>query len=251
MIYTFSLCLKTKWNLEINKKQNKEMRKIFKSLLILFLVAFVSCESIDPIYYDSVARIYFEDEQTDYSFGDKPLSIEETIVEIKVRIMGESTTATRRFKVEVDEEETTAIEGVQYEALPSDFEVLQDSIYGYIPVKLLRSGIDGTVEESLMITLHLIDGGDFVTGVKESLSTKLKFNNYLEEPSWWSWIGYYVGDYAPEKYQKYIEIHGSPIDESYLGNNFLSVVSEFYQVKLFFDANPDLGVHFPEDTEWL
>lgn len=226
------------------------MKKILKKSLILFLVLFASCEGSDPIFYDNIGRVYFEKKQTNYSFGDQPLSVQEIIVNIKVGIMGQAASTTRQFRVEVDKENTTAIEGVQFEALPSEFEVLQDSIYGYIPIKLLRSGIDGLVEESVVLALKLVDGGDFVTGVKESLSTKLAFNNYLEEPIWWSWIGYYVGDYDPQKYQKYIEIHGSPIDDVYMGNNFLSVLSEFRQVAEFFDENPEFDVEFPENVQW-
>ncbi len=226
------------------------MKNIFKSSLVVFLIVFASCESNDAIFYDNVARIYFAEEETAYSFGDKPFSTQEVTVNLKVQIMGQPIGSDRRFKVNLDTQNTTAIEGVQFESLPSEFLVLKDSINGYIPIKLLRSGIDGTIEEQFVIALQLVDNDDFTTGVKESLSTKLKFNNYLEEPSWWAWIDYYVGDYVPEKYQKYIEVHGSAISESYMGSNFLGVLSEFYQVKLFFDAHPELGVEFPQDTEW-
>lgn len=226
------------------------MNEMLKKLFILFLVILASCEGREPIFYDDVARVYFDKEQTNYSFGDQPLSVQEITIYIKVNIMGQAASTVRKFKIEIDKEKTTAIEGVQIEVLPSEFEVLPDSIYGYIPIKLLRSGIDGLIEESEVLALNLVNGGDFVTGAKEALSTKLFFNNFLEEPSWWAWIEYYVGDYDPQKYQKYIEIHGSPIDEEYIGSNFLSVISEFYQVKEFFDNNPEFGVEFPQDAQW-
>jgi len=162
--------------------------------------------------------------------------------------MGTQSKSVRKFVVEIDEENTTAQEGVHYTALPTEFEVLADSVNAYIPIELLRAGITG--KNTYKISLKVVGGADFITGVKESLEAKLTFNNYLEKPEWWGWMEGSLGVYQQEKYQKYIEIHGSAIDSGYVGSNFIAVMKEFKKVKDFFDAHPEYGVTFPADGWW-
>lgn len=225
------------------------MKRLYSLLnIIAVLLLFASCESKEDIFYDNLARIYFPSDSINYSFGDKPFSVQKFTLDFPVKIMGVQSKEIRKFKVEVDEENTTAIAGTHYTALPSEFDVLADSVNAYIPIELLRAGISG--EEPLRISLKIIEGGDFTTGVKESLAAKLTFNNYLEKPEWWGAYEFSFGVYQQEKYQKYIEIHGSAIDKSYAYSNFLAVMKEFKKVKEYFDAHPEYGIVFPADAWW-
>ena len=209
---------------------------------------FIACDDDNDVFYDKVARIYFPTDSINYSFGDKPFNIQEHIVMFPVKIMGGQTNEVRKFTIEIDEDKTNAAAGIQFSELPTEFQVMTDSVNGYIPIELIRSGIEG--ETIYKISLKITDGGDFVTGVKESLTAVLSFNNYLEKPDWWGWMENSLGVYQQEKYQKYIEIHGSAIDASYVGSNFIAVMKEFKKVKDFFDAHPEYGVVFPADGWW-
>lgn len=225
------------------------MKRLYTLLnIIIILLLFASCEKKDDILYDNVARIYFPKDSINYSFGDKPFSVQKSIVDFPVKIMGVSTKTSRKFTVIIDEKNTTAESGTHYTELPSEFEVLADSVNAYIPIELLRAGIQG--EELFKISFIIVEGSDFKTGVKESLTATLTFNNYLEKPEWWGWMEGSLGVYQQEKYQKYIEIHGSAIDKSYVSSNFIAVMKEFKKVKEYFDAHPEHGVTFPADGWW-
>lgn len=228
------------------------MKQILKKIaLIILIIMLNSCDENEAVSYDNVERIYFTEEEINFSFGDKGFSIQDTIIEFPVRVMGKPSSNVRTFQVEINEEETTAVSGLQFETFPEEFEVPADSINAFVPIKLLRSGIDPTDTNSLTISLEIIDGGDFVKGVKESLSGKLTFNNFLEEPSWWEGFGmsFFFGDFQSEKYQKYIENHGSAVDDSYVSRNFLNFLKEWVSVRCFFIENPQYGVTFPDNAD--
>ena len=216
-------------------------------LVIIAAVSAMSCEQDLDTYYDEVPRIYFAVDSAGYSFGDKPLNLQEHTHMIPLKIMGVPMSKDRIFKAEIIAEKTTSTEGVTHAAFTKEFKVLSDSVNAYLPVTILRPGIPTT--DTISINFKIIDGGDFKRGVVESLETKLTFNNFLEKPSWWAWAQYYFGTYHPAKYQKFIELHGEAIDQEYMGQNFLQVLKVFKEVADFFKQNPMEGVEFP-DVVW-
>jgi hypothetical protein len=220
-----------------------------KYILLLGIISLLySCNKEEAIYYDNVGRIYFSEEEILFSFGDKALNYTTHTINVPVKILGTSSSAQRVFKVRILTEKSTAQEGTHYNTLNQEFMVQADSINSFIPLEVLRSNIEGDIV--LHVTLKILASDDFDLGVTELLETKISFNDFLEKPVWWSWMGSSLGIYQQEKYQKYIEIHGGPIDKSYVSKNYLSVMKEFKQVKDYFDAHPELGVTFPVNGWW-
>ena len=74
-------------------------------------------------YYGTTTEIYTD--SLDYSFASLPASMKDVILPATVRTMGKVADYDRPFKVVVDKEGTTAIEGVHYEI---DFDLMEKSV---------------------------------------------------------------------------------------------------------------------------
>ena len=75
------------------------------------------------------------------------------------------------------------------------------------------------------------------------------FTNRLDPPDWWTELSHWLGEYNVRKYQKFIELWGSPITKEDIEENKYAILRVFKEVKLYFEENPVYGVTFP-DVEW-
>ena len=75
------------------------------------------------------------------------------------------------------------------------------------------------------------------------------FTNRLDQPDWWTELSHWLGEYNVRKYQKFIELWGSPITKEDIEENKYAILRVFKEVKLYFEENPVCGVTFP-DVEW-
>ena len=116
----------------------------------------VSCSETDYMTFDTANNgVYFTKDTLNYSFSVTPIEVKTYTYKVPFRIMGPTSGEQRTVKFRVDPQLTTAKEGVQYNL--GQAVVLPDSINGYIPVEILRDGLEGTYATGYTkYKLHLI-----------------------------------------------------------------------------------------------
>lgn len=154
--------------------------------------AFAACSETDYMTYDvSHAGIYFTKDTLAYSFGVTPVEQRVREYRIPVRIMGGLSSSDRTFAIEVIADSTTAAEGVQYRlgrpVIPAD------SVNGYIPVELLRDGLEGDYQTGFVrykLGVRLMLGEGFEPTLDSASHVRvLTFDNAVEQPEWLDYKG--------------------------------------------------------------
>lgn len=187
-----------------------------KALLMIvpFLCAFTSCMDEDYLVYDAgYTGIYFTKDTLNYSFGVTPVETRTAEYRFLVRIMGQPVGQDRTFAYEVIADSTTATEGVQY--VIGTPVVPADSVNGYIPVTILRDGLEGNYTDGYVrykLGVRLLADGDFDPTLSEKEHIRvLAFDNAVEQPEWYDAFGDKVwsvktfGVWHPLKFIKMVE----------------------------------------------
>ena len=104
-------------------------------------------------YYGTTTEIYTD--SLDYSFASLPASMKDVILPATVRTMGKVADYDRPFKVVVDKEGTTAIEGVHYEIDLDSVVVPAGKSSANVNVRFFRT--DDLMEKSVRLALRLED----------------------------------------------------------------------------------------------
>lgn len=219
------------------------MKKNILYLIISSLIILASCEKNEDGYYNNVARIYFPSatDSINFSFGDQVMTYTRHIVYMPVKKLGTPATREMKYKIKLNKERSTAVEGVHFSTLLDEYSLLTDSVNAYLPVELIR---DELSEEEVIykIVFDLEESADFELGCKENLQAVITFNNYLEEPKWWKGLfGNKAVRYHPGMYQQIIAFYGHPLEDQYCTDHFLEVQSVFKrEVYEYAKANPEL-----------
>lgn len=155
-------------------------------------------------YNDSIA----------YSFASENASVESSVLRATVRTMGKVADYNRPFKVIVDPEGTTAIEGVHYEVNLDTCYVPAGESTAYVRVRFFRTSdlLTGRVRLQLRLqdneyftcyfneyknTNSYTATGTQISGVTYVFSVSEEY----EEPSYWNWFGIeFFGDWTPQKF---------------------------------------------------
>ena len=180
-----------------------------------FALGFTACEDENYMKFDTnYTGIYFTTDSSQYSFSVTPIEVREYTMKIPVQIMGAPTKETRKIDFELVANHCLATEGIQYEF--GEAVILPDSITGYIPIRILRDGLEGDHAngyERYLLTLRLVKNEHF-TPTLDSLDQvhQLKFDNAVEQPNWTNgvddekiWIERELGEWHPYKFIKMVE----------------------------------------------
>lgn len=138
------------------------------------------------------------------SFGTRPVSQQDSVVDIAVRVTGATSSSERHFSVVVIDSVTTA-EPSEY-VLPADFSIPANSIQTSFPLVLKRTSRLKT--NTARLTLAIRENENFVSGPvngRFSPLMKIIWNDKLVRPSSWSPN---FGTYSDKKYQIIIEQTG-------------------------------------------
>ena len=102
------------------------MKKNILYLIISSLLFLVSCEKNTDGYYDNIARIYFPSttDSVNFSFGDQIMTYTRHIVYMPVKKMGTPATREMKYRITLNEEKSTAIEGVHFTTLQNEYPLL-------------------------------------------------------------------------------------------------------------------------------
>lgn len=208
----------------------------------------MSCSETDYMTFDTANNgVYFTKDTLTYSFSVTPIEVKTYTYNVPFRIMGPTSSQQRTVKYSIDESLTTAKAGVQYNI--GEAIVMSDSINGYIPVEILRDGLEGTYATGYTrytLVLRLQENENFKPTLdSESQCRTLTFDNAIEQPEWynahgdkvWSvttlgvWhpykfikmVEYFhaIADILPETYKKMVEAYGENLEHIPYGDPYV------------------------------
>ncbi len=237
------------------------MKTINISILLgVFALVFSSCNAIDyeedfskDGFYNSPQQIYFltkaNQKAINYSFGAKPISYTEHKLEVPLRITGQKATKPLQFKLSINKEKTTAVEGEHYKAFPMQADVKVDSVNAYLPITLLRNKLSAEKNDSIKLVLRLEATKDLAVNFSAEREIVINFDNVLSRPAVWDYFGGVgLGPYTRVKYLKFLEYYDG--DEAKWAadiwqTNFFINAWKMYK---YFEAHPEEKQEFDKAT---
>ena len=218
------------------------------AMTALAAVAMMSCSETDYMTFDTANNgVYFTKDTLTYSFSVTPIEVKTYLYKVPFRIMGPTSKEPRTVKFAIDEAKTTAKAGVQYNI--GEAVVQPDSINGYIPVEILRDGLEGTYATGYtkyVLQLTLVENENFKPTLDSASQCRtLTFDNAIEQPEWLSahgdkvwdqstlgvWhplkfikmVEYFhaIADIQPETYKKMVEAYGENLEHIPYGDPYV------------------------------
>lgn len=231
--------------------------KFYFIFLFIIGLSCIGCQESDRLMYGDFAGIHFNKKLFDdsvlivredtivYSFAFENPEMKEYVLHIPVEIEGFRCNYERKYQVEIDTEQTTAVAGVHYEALPEFCTLKANAGCDSIALRLFRTDDIRVAGKSLF--LRLVPSDDFDLGRHDCLTLKVSFSDILEEPKWWgtAWKTLF-GDYHRIKYQEWIKIRGGkgelpevkPEDAGFLIWYYPLECMQVMELRLYFENNP-------------
>ena len=197
-------------------------------VLALWVVA-GACEKKEiPMFTTDDAGIYFQrvtsyiygsttenyGDSVAYSFVSAQSTAKSVVLSATVRTMGKVADYDRPFKVVVDQEGTTAIEGKHYEVNLDTVVVPAGASTAYVRVRFFRTS--DMMEKTIRLALRLEENEYFKCYFPEYKNTNaysatgalihgdvfaFSLSEMYTEPSYWNWFGGdYFGNWTPRKY---------------------------------------------------
>lgn len=197
------------------------MKKIALYIVTALIVATMSaCDKAIDKFDNSTNYIYFDmpfqydqygkktTKRVDslvYSFAMEDLSVTEYTFKIPVNSVGLKTDFDRTFKVEVDEEETTASPEDWYMEGLTHALITKGNLTDTLKITVKRRNILSS--EWRTIRFRLVANENFQAGADELLTAKISFTAILQPPAWWNnWLKVF-GVFSKEKYKKWQEFY--------------------------------------------
>ena len=214
-----------------NRKPLKQHIMKTKKILYLFLLPliFTACETKDiPVYTSDDAALYFQrtasyiwgsttvtySNSTEFTFAGAAAEKNNITYSAEVRTMGNVTDYDRPFKVEIDKEMSTGIQGVHFDTNLDTLKIKAGKSNAYVRITFYRT--PDLLDSTLTVVLHLIENEHFNARIDEYKKTNqwnsssenldgtrytFKFNEQYSEPTYWSLFGEgFLGPWTPQKY---------------------------------------------------
>ena len=236
-----------------------------------------SCDNKEiPVFTSDDAGIYFQrltsavygstteyySDSTDFSFAGMYAYYTSHVSYAPVLTMGKVVDYDRPFKVVVDMEESTAIEGIDFEIELDSLVIKAGTSNAVVPVRLLRT--ETLLEKSLKIVLRLQENEHFKCYLETYKNTNLytakgeqisgvryvfTFNEMYTQPNFWKNYAEkdYFGEWTAKKYQVVNQVCGlTPIDwqyANYYGYKMQSARLPFFArtVRIYLQEQADAG----------
>ena len=252
-----------------------------KLRIILFaLISFPflwSCDKKEiPVFASDDAGIYFQrltnavygstteyyGDSTDFSFAGANAYYRSHMLYAPVLTMGKVVDYDRPFKVVVDMEETTAVEGKDFEIELDSLVIKAGTSKAEVPVRIIRT--EPLLEKTLKIVLRLQENEHFKCYLETYKNTNLytakgeqisgvryvfTFNEMYTQPNFWKNYAEkdYFGEWTAKKYQVVNQVCGlTPIDWQYAnsyGYKMQSARLPFFArtVRIYLQEQADAG----------
>lgn len=230
-----------------NRRMNNKQKMKYLSLFIACICMLFSCTQEQSFVYEGRRGICFEHNSYRISMGSMPYSISDSTVSIPLTAVGAVSSQSRIYTLELIDTATTAQEGIQFQAFGRKHILPAGAMTDTLFLKIHRRKLDKDSIYTLAIAIS--EQGELPPTISELAHVKLMFDNRLAMPQWWSDVSYWLGEYDRRKYQKFIELNGTPITERDMNERKYDYLRIFKKVKTYFDDNPHEGVLFP-DVHW-
>ena len=229
------------------------MRHLFFILIGILLLT--SCQENDRMVYEEKPAVYFSDYIADadslqYSFRIK--AQDRDTIYIEVKLLGDLLENPASYRV-VALDNSTAVVGKHYVALPESFEFKANTSVEEFPVIVTNPGVEmDTTTVTLELALEATE--DLDLGYPDQVKMRLMITNQLIKPSYWDMpLSLYFGEYSQVKHQQCILImgHDFPLTDDELldwgglsGYNYWMqqgrAVCEYYATHTVYDENGNL-----------
>lgn len=195
----------------------------YLAMIFFSLTVFAGCQENAHTGFESEGAVYFQlspnsgggiRDSITYSFIGNPE--QEAQIILRVMLMGDASLQARTFKIAVDSEQTTAIEGVHYRAPESVFTLEAGSFYSDIAITLLKA--DDLDQQTRTLTLTLQAGETLSLGISDRTRARIVFSNIITKPSYWDdyFLDYFFGAWSQVKQQKCAEVLGLVFAEEWI-----------------------------------
>jgi len=162
------------------------------------------------IYNDTVYNKITAFDKVTYSFGMLDDSKHKDTAKIVLRAMGKAANKDRFYRVSINTDSTTAVEGIHYEIIQPLQKFKANKFIDTLKIVVLRDNLSSShvKQESKRIALKIEESDDFNVGIAKGAQMKLVINNYLNEPKWWkNYLGSGLYFYHPEKWKVLMKFH--------------------------------------------
>ena len=210
--------------------------------------------------YGSTTEYYGD--STDFSFAGANAYYTSHMLYAPVLTMGKVVDYDRPFKVVVDMEETTAVEGKDFEIELDSLVIKAGTSKAEVPVRIIRT--ETLLEKTLKIVLRLQENEHFKCYLETYKNTNLytakgeqisgvryvfTFNEMYTQPNFWKNYAEkdYFGEWTAKKYQVVNQVCGlTPIDwqyANYYGYKMQSARLPFFArtVRIYLQEQADAG----------
>lgn len=182
--------------------------KIYIFLLFVLTVAWAcsedAIESYKDRHYLHFTKPEVRDSATMLSFSHYPGATEKTI-QLEVTLMGDLLEEDATYRLEIDQDSTTAD--------PSDYDLNLTQTFSAhqvkdtIEFKVFKKNI---TNKEVMLYLRIAENEQFSPGLKVNRSARIIFDDIASQPLWWRGIveTLFLGTWTPEKYARFIESSG-------------------------------------------
>ena len=169
-------------------------------------------QRVTSYIYNSTTEYYGD--SVAYSFASAKASVKSVVLSATIRTMGKVVDYDRPFKVVVDQEGTTAIEGKHYEVNLDTVDVPAGKSTAYVRVRFFRT--DDMMEKAVRLAIRLEDNEYFKCYFPEYKNTNaysatgvmihgdefvFSLSEMYTEPWYWSMFGDgFFGNWTPKKF---------------------------------------------------
>lgn len=201
---------------------------ILGAFCVLFLVG---CQESQLTSFEEHDAIYFQLEKTDYSssytnwdnwldykgdsvvysFGNIPSDndayLSKDTIWIQVNVLGKKSASDRKVKLTVDNNTTTAVEGVHYAALNEEYIFPPNVVRTTIPIAIYNGETLG--REPYVLGLQLEENGDFILGLEDRTTARIQiYDDYIKPTIWDDKLYNIFGTYSKAKHEVILLTNG-------------------------------------------
>lgn len=196
--------------------------KYILSVLALCLFALACKKEEISLYKSDLQGVYFQQgtatsytDSTAFSFDAAPPATNDTIINVRIRTMGNVKDYPRTVKLSIEQENTTAVKGTHYDLDLNSIVIPAGASQAFVPVKVHRTSDLLTNRFSIMLKLEANEYFDIPftmqknTSVFSSVGAQIKADRYkitvgeiYTEPFYWTNFGpQYFGPWTITKYK--------------------------------------------------
>ena len=178
-------------------------------LYILGLLFFVSCQEEKLETFSGDRYISFsksvETDSISLSFFFYP-GQEKVYVPLELSLAGLPLNKDLEYKIEVNEEHTTA--DSKFFKLPDNLIFEKGKIKDTINIELVN--FPELKEKEVKLVLNVVENENFTPGAISYRYAKIIFTDMVSQPVWWDWIvtRYTLGEYSEKKFRLFMEVTG-------------------------------------------